>query len=97
VNKTNSLAARSPRGTTPARILPASGDAPHPSRLRTTSIVALVWKQSGWPSEVTASAVAQVWSRRARMQRGAESPKAKGCSKKRECESVTTARGENPF
>jgi hypothetical protein len=31
------------------------------------------------------------------MQRGAESLKAKGRSKKRECESVTAARGENPF
>jgi hypothetical protein len=31
------------------------------------------------------------------MQRGAESSKAKGCNKKRECESVTAARGENTF
>jgi hypothetical protein len=31
------------------------------------------------------------------MQRGAESSKAKGRSKKRECESITAARGENPF
>jgi hypothetical protein len=31
------------------------------------------------------------------MQRSAESSNAKGCSGWRECESVTAARGENPF
>jgi hypothetical protein len=31
------------------------------------------------------------------MQRGAEGSEAKGRSSRRECESVTAARGENPF
>jgi hypothetical protein len=48
------------------------------------------WKRSGWTNEAMVTTAA-------RMQRGAESSKAKGRSDWRECESVTTARGVNPF
>jgi hypothetical protein len=57
-------------GTAPARILPVSVGAPHPSRLRTRLSVASDWKRSGRTSEVMATAATRVWSRRARMQRG---------------------------
>jgi hypothetical protein len=64
-------------------------------RWRTTLSVASVWKRSGWPSEAMATMAAE--SRRTRMQRGAENSKAKGRSSSGKCESVTAARGVNPF
>jgi hypothetical protein len=54
------LGARSPRGTAPARILPASPGTLHPSRPRTRLSAASDWKRSGWPSEVMASVAERV-------------------------------------
>jgi hypothetical protein len=69
--------------------------APHPSKLRTRLSATSDWKRWGWTSEAMATTAAE--SRGAQMQWGAESSKAKGRSSWRECESVTAARGVNPF
>jgi hypothetical protein len=73
----------------------SDADALQPSRLRTRLSAPLDWKRLGWTSEAMATTAAE--SGRVRMQRGAESSKAKGHNDWRECKSVTTTRGVNPF
>jgi hypothetical protein len=52
-------------------------------------------KRSVWTSKAMTTTAAE--NRGAQMQWGAENSKAKGCSGWKECESVTTTRGVNPF
>jgi hypothetical protein len=91
----NSSTARSLTGVVPARILPVNTGVLHPSRRRTMSSASSVWKRSGRTSEAMATVTAE--SRRARVQRGTEGSETKGRSSWKECGSVTTDRGVNPF
>jgi hypothetical protein len=83
----DSPAARSPRGEAPAQILPANAGVPYPSRLHTRSSATSDWKRSGWTSEGMATTAAEC--------RGAQ--RRKGATVGRKCETVTAARGLNPF